>query len=203
MNTPEDELFQTPRNNNIGEGSPPSPLKLPQPKPWISITVGGATAGVIVAALTFTATSTAANAVATSTGFAIDIIGSAVSVGTTYFMGSVAGCSVKLASKVASKTTEQALTHSGLITAGIMSTVACAATALTVTAGTRLIQYSIEYGGKISHEVAIQISEAYLKYKATNSKFNETGDLEELVDDDWMLIHEPIPTEIGEIQMDL
>lgn len=165
----------------------------PDKKSWVTITVAGATAGVIVAALTFSAACTASNAVASTTGFTVDIVGEAASIGTSYFIGPAAGYSVKLATKVAAHATKETMTYSGIVAAGTLSTVVGTVTALTITAGTRLVEYSIEYGGKMSKEVALRVSEAYLHYKTSQSAFIETGDLGESVEDDWILLKDLVP----------
>jgi hypothetical protein len=155
---------------------------------WITITVAGATAGVVVAAITYATTSTTTNAMASTAGFTLDILGDAISAGVTYFMGYVPGYAVKFAAKSAAKTTEDTIKHTGMIASAVISSAAGAATALSITIGTRLVECSVEYGGKISRELAIQLSEAYLRYRASRSTFEESGNACELVDDDWIMV---------------
>lgn len=165
------------------------PTKQPsEQKPWITITVAGATAGVVVAAITYATTSTTTNAMASTAGFTLDILGDAISAGVTYFMGYVPGYAVKFAAKSAAKTTEDTIKHTGMIASAVISSAAGAATALSITIGTRLVECSIEYGGKISRELAEQLSEAYLRYRASRSTFEESGDICELVDNDWLIV---------------
>jgi hypothetical protein len=165
------------------------PNKRPsEPSPWITITVAGATAGVVVAAITYATTSTTTNAMATTAGFTLDILGDAISAGVTYFMGYVPGYAVKFATKSAAKTTEDTIKHTGMIASAVISSAAGAATAVSITIGTRLVECSIEYGGKISRELALQLSEAYLRYRASRSSFEESGNVCELVDNDWIIL---------------
>jgi len=169
-----------------------SDISIPSPeKPWITISVAGATAGAIVAAITFAATNTATSALATGSGFTIEALGEAAGMGTAYFMGPAAGYSVKIVSKAFSKTAENSVRQTGLVTSGIISAVAGAVTSLSITAGTHIVNYSIEYGGKISKEVAIKISESYLKYKMQTMQFKEKDVTTELLlENDWVLLEE-------------
>jgi hypothetical protein len=163
-----------------------------QQNSWITITVAGATIGTIVASLTYASTSMASNVVATSSGFTVETLGEACGYGADYFFGKASGMTVRLLSKTFAKSTELTVKQSGQVTAGVISVLAGAVTALSITAGTRLVEYSIEYGGKISKELAIQISEAYLKYKASQEEFQKTGAIDELlgeeIENDWILI---------------
>ena len=165
---------------------PPTP---PNDKtPWITITVAGATAGVVVAAITYATTSTTTSAMASATGFTIDMVGELLSAGVTYVMGYVAGYTVKFASKTAAKTAEETMKQSGMITAAVLSSAAGAVTALSITIGTRMVEYSIQYGGKMTNDLAIQLSEAYLRFRASRSTFETTGNAYELLDDEWVMI---------------
>ena len=96
-------------------------------------------------------------------------------------------------SKGAAKTSEETMRTGSLVGAAVVSAVAGAATALTITLGTRVVEYSIEYGGKISRDMAQKFSEMYLTYKAGHSAFLETGKVEELEDGDWVLIADNSP----------
>lgn len=161
-------------------------------KSWITITVAGMTIGMTVAAATYVAASMTANAAATVSGFTIDMIGQAAGLGTSYLLGPASGYGVKLATNAFAKTAEASVKHSGVITAGVLSAAAGTATALSITAGTRFFEYSIEYGGKLSKEAAIKISEAYLKYKISQLRVDESGEVGKLEDEDvdngWLLI---------------
>jgi hypothetical protein len=158
-------------------------------KAWITISVAGATAGAIVAAITFATTTTATGVLATSSGFSIEMLGEAVGMGANYFVGPASGYTAKVVTKAFAKSTEQTMKTSGLVTAGVISSVAGAVTALSVTAGEHMLNYSIEYGGKISKEIAIKLSEAYLKYKMKHTNFLDTGDLSEFeMENEWILI---------------
>jgi hypothetical protein len=165
--------------------NPPAPS---DKTPWITITVAGATAGVVVAAITYATTSTTTSAMASATGFTIDMLGELLSAGVTYVMGYVAGYTVKFASKSAAKTAEETMKHSGMITAAVLSSAAGAATALSITIGTRMVEYSIQYGGKMTKELAVQLSEAYLRFRASRTTFETTGNAYELLDDEWVMI---------------
>lgn len=159
-------------------------------KGWISITMAGATAGIIVGAVTFSATSGATKLVSSGSKLTIDALGEVAGLGASYLVGPVTGHAVRLATKAAAKTTEQSIEYSGLITAGVLSAAAGAVAALTVTAGTRLFEYSIEYGGKISKEVAIKVAEAYIRFKSSHSEYVETEDIGSIIDNDWVYLEE-------------
>ena len=155
---------------------------------WISITVKGASAGVVVAAVTYAATAHLASAAATSTGFTMDMLGEAAGLGTKFLLGDAAGLAVRIVTKGAAKTSEASIKHTGTLAAAATAAVAGATTALTITLGTRIVEYSIEYGGKISQDIAKRFSEAYLMYKAGHTDFVETGNIQELIDNEWIII---------------
>lgn len=171
-------------------------LIIPEPKPWITITVAGATAGIIVGAVTFSAANGATRLVSSGSKFTMDMIGEVAGLGADYLVGPITGSAVRLATKAAAKTTEQSIEYSGLITAGVLSAAAGAVTALSVTAGSKLIEYSIEYGGKISKEVAIKLAEAYLRFKTLHSEYSETEDTGAAIEDDWIYIKDIKPPQL-------
>jgi hypothetical protein len=162
-----------------------------KPKPWITITVAGATAGIIVGAITFSAANGATKLVSTGSKLTMDTVGEVAGLGATYLVGPITGNAIRLATKAASKTTTESIEYSGLIAAGVLSAAAGAVTALSITAGTKLVEYSIEYGGKISKEVAIKVAEAYLKFKMAHSIYEETADTGIVIDEDWVYLSEP------------
>ena len=159
-------------------------------RPWITITVAGTTVGLIVAAATYAATAATTSAAATTTGFTVEMLGELAGLGATSLLGPAAGLSVKVVSRGFAKTSEAALRQSGQLTAAAAAAVAGATTALSITVGTRIIEYSVEYGGVMSREIAAKFSEAYLMFKARHSQqFLDSGDITALEDDDWVLVN--------------
>ena len=161
-------------------------------EPWIKITVAGTTVGLVVAALTYSATATASSAAASTTGFTIDTLGGLAALGTQQMFGDAAALSVKIISHGFAKTSEESLRQGGVIAAGLSSAAAGAVTALTITLGTRVVEYSIEYGEKISKELAKKISEAYLNYKTKYVNDNDEIEFSETEESDWIVISNEI-----------
>jgi hypothetical protein len=64
-------------------------------------------------------------------------------------------------------------------------------TALSITLGTRLVEYTIEYGGVLTREAAVKLSEMYLKYKSVQSGFVESGNVTDLTADQWVVVGDP------------
>jgi hypothetical protein len=155
---------------------------------WINITVGGAAAGGAVAALTYATTLASTKALATGTSISFNVLGELAGYGATYFSGSAAGMSIRIMAHTAGKASEEAIRSSGYLAAAGAATVAGALTALTITVGTKAVQYSVEYGGKITNEMAYKISEAYLKYRLQNT---EQIELTEINDKDWVILQLP------------
>lgn len=158
---------------------------------WITITVGGAAAGATVAALTYASAATSTRVLASGSSITFNAIGELLGLGANYFGSPAVASTVKIMAHAAGKTTEEMIRSGGQTAASGTAVLAGALTALTITIGTRVIEYSIEYGGKISKEVAHQLSEAYLKYKIAHSKFDENTPVEELDDQDWVILHLP------------
>ena len=159
-------------------------------RPWITITVAGTTVGLIVAAATYAATAATTSVAATTTGFTMEMLGELAGLGTTSLLGPVAGLSVKVVGRGFAKTSEMALRQSGQLTAAAAAAVVGATTALSITVGTRIIEYSVEYGGAMSREIAAKFSEAYLMFKARHSQqFLESGDITALEDDEWIMVN--------------
>ena len=147
---------------------------------WLTITVAGAIAGVNVASYTYVAGHTASGIVSKTTGITMNILGTIACVGTRMFFGDTASHTVKIISDSIALTSETNVRNSGMITSGIIAAGAGAVTALSVTIGTRIVEYSVSYGGKISKEIALKLAEAYLQYKLSY----DTPDM----DDKWLVI---------------
>lgn len=138
-------------------------------KAWIKISTVATTAGMIAAAVTYAATARATSAAATASGLTVDAIAAAASAGARLAFGEVAGGAVRMVGSAASKTAEESVRQGGIVGAAIASAAAGAATALTVTIGGHAIEYTMEYGGKISRELAEKFSELYIKYRIERS----------------------------------
>jgi hypothetical protein len=134
-----------------------------------------------MAGVTFAATHASSRALASTAKYTISILGEVASMGTSALMGDMAGLSVRVLSKTVAITTEEAMNQTGYMTAGIAAAVAGATTALSISVGERVINYTVEHGGKIGKEFAEKISETYLRYRAAH------GDLE-AIDEGWVEI---------------
>lgn len=141
-----------------------------QPDSWLKISVLGSTAGMIAAGLTYTATSKASSAAAVASGLTVTALGEIAGLGTKYFFGDAASVAVRLITATASKTTEETVRQGGILTAAVAGAAAGAAAALTVTVGGHVVKYSVEYGGKISKDLAEKFGEMYLMYKLGHVK---------------------------------
>lgn len=157
-------------------------------KSWIAITIAGTTAGICVASATYVAGDMSSRFLASSAGITIDAVGHVAGAGAELILGPAAGFAVRIATSTFARTTEATVSNSGRISAGVMAAAAGAITAMTITAGTRIIEYTVEYGGQLTREAALKLSETYIKYKASQSGFTETGDVESLVDNDWVIV---------------
>ena len=158
---------------------------------WIKISVAASTAGAIAAALTYTAASKATGAAAIASGLTVSTIGELASYGAKALVGEGAAVAVRLVTAAASRTTEETVRQGGIISAAVAGAAAGAAAALTVTVGGHVVKYSVEYGGKISSEMAQKFSEMYLMYKLGNNQPDLHGNL--VVSDttgDWLLLEE-------------
>ena len=156
-------------------------------KSWIAITIAGTTAGICVASATYVAGDMSSRFLASSAGLTLDAVGHVAGAGAELILGPAAGFAVRIATSTFARTTEATVSNSGRISAGVMAA-AGAITAMTITAGTRIIEYTVEYGGQLTREAALKLSETYIKYKASQSGFTETGDVESLVDNDWVIV---------------
>ena len=159
--------------------------------PWIKITVAGMTAGVVVAAVTYAAAENSSHAVATATGATINLAGRLAGLGADYIGGAALGTTVRIVSSAAAETTKQSIITSGRLGSAAVAATAGAVTALTITVGTRLVQYTIEYGGQLTREAAVRLSEMYLKYKSVQSGFVESGNINDLNADQWVIVGDP------------
>lgn len=159
--------------------------------PWIKITVAGMTAGVVVAAVTYAAAENSSHAVATVTGTGIQLAGRLVGAGADMIAGPVLGTTVRIVSSAAAETTKQSIISSGRLGSAAIAATAGAVTALTITLGTRLVQCTIEYGGVLTKEAALKLSEMYLKYKSVQSGFVESGNITDLSSDQWVFVGDP------------
>ncbi len=159
--------------------------------PWIKITVAGMTAGIVVAAVTYAAAETSSHAVATATGTGINIAGRLIGLGADYIGGAALGTTVRIVSSAAAETTKQTMITSGRLGSAAVAATVGAVTALTITVGTRLVQYTIEYGGQLTRESAVRLSEMYLKYKSVQSGFVESGNINDLNADTWVIVGDP------------
>jgi hypothetical protein len=149
-----------------------------QPDSWLKISVLGSTAGLIAAGLTYTATQKASSAAAVASSLTVTALGEIASLGTKYFFGDAASVAVRLVTSAASKTTEETVRQGGILTAAVAGAAAGATTALTITVGGHVVNYSIEYGGKLSKDLAEKFSEMYVMYKLGHAKENNNNDIE-------------------------
>jgi hypothetical protein len=158
---------------------------------WIKITVAGMTAGVVVAAVTFAAAENSSHALATATGATINLAGRLAGIGADYVGGNVLGTTVRIVSSAAAESTKQTIITSGRLGSAAVAATAGAVAALTITVGTRLVQYTVEYGGQLTRETALRLSEMYLKYKSVQSGFVESGNINDLNADQWVIVGDP------------
>jgi hypothetical protein len=141
--------------------------------PWINITMNGAKVGLIVGSMTFIAASHASRLVATGSGVGVDALSMLAGYGAGYFWGPGAAFTVRTFGKVAAESTENNMKYAGVIAAGGLGAAAGALTALSITVGTKVVEYSVEYGGKISAETARVVAEKYLEFRS-----RQTGTIE-------------------------
>lgn len=151
---------------------------------WITISLLGTTLGTTMAGVTFLAAHASSKALASTAGYTLSMLGEVASMGTTALLGDVAGISVRVLSKTVAHTTEHAMNHTGYVTAGIAAAVAGATTALSISVGERVINYTIEHGGKIRKELAEKISETYLRYRAIHGGLDTIEAIDEWIEID-------------------
>jgi hypothetical protein len=157
---------------------------------WIKISVAASTAGAIAAALTYTATSKATGAAAIASGLTVSTIGELASYGAKALVGEGAAVAVRLVTAAASRTTEETVRQGGVLSAAVAGAAAGAAAALTVTVGGHIVKYSVEYGGKITSEMAQKFSEMYLMYKLGNQNESHGNLVVSDTTGDWLLLEE-------------
>ena len=162
------------------------------PDSWLKISVLGSTAGLIAAGLTYTATQKASSAAAVASGLTVTALGEIASLGTKYFFGDAASVAVRLVTSAASKTTEETVRQGGILTAAVAGAAAGATTALTVTVGGHVVNYSIEYGGKLTKDLAEKFSEMYVMYKLGHVKedIEANGIITTNENGEWLLLEE-------------
>lgn len=155
---------------------------------WITITPCGATAGVVAASLTYATAQSSSRVLSNASYYTVGSLGHLLASIATYFGGEPTGIAIRISSDIAKEYVCQSVHHGGTLTAAGLAVTAGAVTALSITLGTYAVEYSIEYGGKLTKEAALAISEAYLKYKSVQTGFVEKGDVNLLVEDDWLLV---------------
>lgn len=148
---------------------------------WITITVAGAVAGVTVAAFTYSSTLSVSRMIATGSGMSLSVLGELVG----HYIGDSTGLSVRIMGHTAGKVAEGVIRQSGSMAATGAAVVTGGLTALSITVGTRIVEYSVEYGGKITKEAAQIIADAYLRYKCPDEDKCEVA----LTEDDWVVLH--------------
>lgn len=147
--------------------------QVPATTPWVNITVNGAKAGLIVGSMTFLAASHASRLVATGSGVGVDALSLVAGYGAGYFWGPGAAFAVRTFGRVAAESTTNNMKYAGVIAAGGLGAAAGALTALSITVGTKVVEYSVEYGGKISAETARIVAEKYMEFRS-----RQTGTIE-------------------------
>jgi hypothetical protein len=129
----------------------------------LHITIEGLAAGATAGAIAYTVTSLTSDIVAKTANYTIKGIGLAAAAGTKYWMGSIPSATVSIACEMAAKTSEDTLQRGGLLTSAAVGAAVGAATALTVTIGSHLVSYTIHYSKVLSKEMAIKLSELYIR----------------------------------------
>jgi hypothetical protein len=129
----------------------------------LHITIEGMTAGATMGAIAYTLTSLTSDAVAKTASYTIRGVGMIAALGTNYWMGTVPSMTVTLASQVAAKSSEETIQKGGLLTSAAVGATVGAATALSVTIGSHLVHYTICYSKVLSKEIAIKLSELYIR----------------------------------------
>jgi len=153
-------------------------------KPWLIVTITGTTAGAVVGALTYSAATQTSDLVATGTGLGINLLGWVGSYLASVLIGDTTGVAVRVASRVAGHLTEESMKSGGRSAAALMAATAGTLTTLSITVGSHIIYYTIEYGGKMTEELAKRVAEEYMRYKT-----RQLGYLEDSVKDDgWVII---------------
>jgi len=129
----------------------------------IHITIEGLAAGATAGAIAYTVTSLTSDAVAKTANYTIKGIGMAAAAGTKYWMGPIPSATVRIACELAANRSEKTIQTGGILTSMAVAGAVGAATALTVTIGSHLVRYTIQYSQVLSKEVAIKLSELYIR----------------------------------------
>ena len=157
-------------------------------RPWILITITGTTAATVVSALTYTTAVQTSEVTASGTGFLIKKLGHLGSALVSYFYGDTAGVSVRVVSEIAGDMAKRTISNNGKNGALLLSVSTGLLTALTITTGNYVVNYSIEYGGMFSSYLAKLIAEQYLYWKYSQIPLIENYNIKQICDDDWTLV---------------
>jgi hypothetical protein len=142
---------------------------------WIRITAGAVAAGTTAAAITYSIMSVSSKTAATSTGVLVDTAGFLVAEGARYFWGDIPATTVRIVGRMCSVSSEESVRYGGSMAALATAAVVGGTTAITVTVGTQLMYYTIEYGGALTKSAATAIAEAYLDYKGKHGSIIQSA----------------------------
>jgi hypothetical protein len=162
----------------------------------VNITVNGAKAGLIVGSLTFLAASQASRLMATGSGVGVGVLGTLMGYGAGYFWGPGAAFAVQSMGTVAAKSTEENMKYAGVLAAGGLGAAAGALTALSITVGTKVVEYSVEYGGKISAETARVVAEKYMEFRTRQTGALADGSAADFESDEYVYVMLPSEPEV-------
>ena len=129
----------------------------------LHITIEGMAAGATAGAIAYTLTSLSTDAVAKTAKYTIRGVGTIAALGTNYWMGEIPSKTLTIACEVAAKQSEDTIQKGGLLTSMAVAGAVATATALTVTIGSHLVCYTIQYSKAFSKEAAIKLSELYIR----------------------------------------
>jgi hypothetical protein len=129
----------------------------------LHITIEGLAAGATAGAVAYTLTSLTSDALAKTAKYSIKGIGLLAAAGTNYWMGPIPSATVTIACEIAAKSSEETIQKGGILASAALAGAAAAATALTITIGSHLVRYTIQYSQVLSKEMAIKLSELYIR----------------------------------------
>jgi len=129
----------------------------------LRITIEGMAAGATAGAIAYTLTSLSTDAVAKTANYTIKGVGLLAAVGTNYWMGPIPSKTLTIACEIAAKQSEDTIQKGGLVISAAVAGAVGVATALTVTIGSHLVRYTIQYSKVLSKEAAIKLSELYIR----------------------------------------
>lgn len=129
----------------------------------LHITIEGMAAGATAGAVAYTLTSLTSEAVAKTAKYSIKGIGILAAAGANYWMGPIPSTTVSIACEMAAKSSEETIQKGGILASAAAAGATAAATALTVTIGSHLVRYTIQYSQVLSKELAIKLSELYIR----------------------------------------